>query len=127
MHGLLLERLRLYRTSAEAFEKALKVSSFENADKIRINYGRVLNQLDRSQESIEVIKGIQNVSFESQCVLAAGLVKEGQLPDAYKAYDNLQESFAENDEQKSHILVAMAGVLYQNQGFDDAKFLLMQA
>lgn len=127
MHGLLLERLRLYRSSAEALDCALQVNSEENADQIRINYGRVLNQLDQTKKSVEIIKGIKNLSFESQCVLAVALVKDGQLPEAYKTYENLLESLAENDEQKSHILVAMAGVLYQHQGFDDAKFLLMQA
>lgn len=129
MLGLFSERLRLYRRSAEAFLSALNLLSpdEELKDKVLLNYGRVLLQVGRTEDSIKALTQIHAASFEGQCVLASAYMRGGQLAEAYSTYQSALEWLAPDDAHKSHILVAMAGVVYTYQGHQDAKLLLMQA
>jgi len=129
MQGLLLERLGLFRRGKDILRHGVKLLSGneEYRDKILLNYGRILTKAKKAEEAVEVLKNITSASFESQCVLAGAYVQNKQLAEAYSTYESALEWLAAKDSHKSHMLVAMAAVLYQHQGHEDAKTLLMQA
>lgn len=133
MLGLLLERKQLYKGSAEAFYKALELLGERNEnntsrlDKILLNYSRVLSNMDRYEEAIKHLKLIKIPTFANQCELAFAFFKAKFYEDSYSSYETTLEWFASDTEMKSHILVAMAAVVYLHQGHEDAKILLMQS
>lgn len=138
MLGLLLERQQLHRRSAEAFRRALilleaeKVSKeneekhSDKLDKVLLNYGRVLVNLRMYDDALDHLKRIKKATFANQCGISAAYFKAGRYEEAYSSYETTLEWLAPN-RYKSHILVAMAAVLYLYQGQEDAKILLMQA
>nr|CAD7458188.1 unnamed protein product [Timema tahoe] len=130
MLGLLLERQRLYRGAAEAFESALNLlQSEENLsvrDKVLGNYGRVLVQLQRYDEAIKSYQQVKQANFYTQCGLALAYFKAEKYEDSYVAYETALEWLAPDDGFKSHVLVAMAAMTYMFQGVEDSKILLFQ-
>lgn len=74
-HGLLLERLKLYNTAVKQFIKALKLSQDEEGDMISINLARVLIQIGKHEQAIELCRQVKRGSFNSQCHLALSLFK----------------------------------------------------
>ncbi|KAK6642788.1 hypothetical protein RUM43_004290 [Polyplax serrata] len=138
MLGLLLERKMLYRSSVEAFRRALEIVESgkgpanegdreELTDKILLNFSRVLSQLNRFDEALTLLKQIKKANFTNQCELAVTYFKAKLYEEAYSSYETTLEWLAPDTEMKSHILVAMAAVVYLHQGQEDAKILLMQA
>nr|CAD7589451.1 unnamed protein product [Timema genevievae] len=130
MLGLLLERQRLYRGAAEAFESALNLLQSEEQlsvrDKVLGNYGRVLVQLQRYDEAIESYQQVKQANFYTQCGLALAYFKAEKYEDSYVAYETALEWLAPDDGFKSHVLVAMAAMTYMFQGVEDSKILLFQ-
>nr|CAD7400214.1 unnamed protein product [Timema poppensis] len=130
MLGLLLERQRLYRGAAEAFESALNLLQSEEQlsvrDKVLGNYGRVLVQLQRYDEAIKSYQQVKQANFYTQCGLALAYFKAEKYEDSYVAYETALEWLAPDDGFKSHVLVAMAAMTYMFQGVEDSKILLFQ-
>lgn len=138
MLGLLLERRMLYKSSAEAFQKSLELAEAEKLkgkendfsdmiNKILLNYGRVLSKLNLYDEALAHLKRITKATFTNQCELAVTYFKAKLYEEAYSSYETTLEWLAPDTEMKSHILVAMAAVVYLHQGQEDAKILLMQS
>ncbi|KAL0279062.1 UNVERIFIED_CONTAM: hypothetical protein PYX00_000699 [Menopon gallinae] len=139
MLGLLLERQKLYNPSCKAFQNAvsLLISSPRDKsqgdeqtdilDKALLNYGRSLTNVGKPEEAIEVLKQIRKANFVNQCALALAYFKAKKYEEAYSSYATTLEWLAPDSGFKSHILVAMATVVYMHQGMEDAKILLMQA
>ncbi|KAF4526622.1 hypothetical protein B566_EDAN015391 [Ephemera danica] len=127
--GLVLERQGLLRGAAVAFEKAFEValkSGGVSADLPRTNLARVLSSLGRNAEAVEHLKVLSEPSFHSQCLLALAYFKDGKFQESFTAYDSAWHWLAEDDAQKSHILVAKAAMAYMFQGSEGAKSLLFQ-
>ncbi|GAB1861709.1 Tetratricopeptide repeat protein 37 [Camponotus japonicus] len=125
-HGLLLERLRLYNTAVKQFVKALKLSQDEEKDMISINLARVLIQIGKHEEAIELCRQVKRGSFNSQCHLALSLFKAKQYEESYNTYEAALHWLADTETHKANILCAMAAIAYIFQGADAVKTLLFQ-
>lgn len=75
MLGILKERLGLISGAAEAFRKALNMSTEKYSDFARINFGRVLNKLGLYKEAIKICSDVQESSFNSGIWYALALYK----------------------------------------------------
>jgi tetratricopeptide (TPR) repeat protein len=79
MLGLLLERQKLYRTAAKAFEAAEKLlETAEDAtqsDMVYSNHGRVLVQLQQYEKAICVYQQVKKADFSTQCGLSVAYFK----------------------------------------------------
>lgn len=75
MLGLLSERMDLKRTAANAFRRALYLSTEENKDKAKVNYGRILFKLGDLEKSIEIFNSVKAATFTSGSGLALSLFK----------------------------------------------------
>lgn len=82
-HGLLLERLGLYNTAVKQFVNALKLSQDEERDMISLNLTRVLIQIGKHEEAIELCRQVKCGSFNSQCHLALSLFKGKSFMQIY--------------------------------------------
>jgi hypothetical protein len=51
---------------------------------------------------------------------------EKRYQECYETYQKAIEWLASNDEEKGHVLVAMAAMIYAFQSADDAKTVLFQ-
>ncbi|XP_069681678.1 tetratricopeptide repeat protein 37 [Periplaneta americana] len=130
MLGLLLERQKLYRGAAGAFEAALKLLEADSdstlSDMVHSNLGRVLVELQRYSEAIQQYQAVQKADFVTQCGLAMAYFKANQYEDSYASYETAMEWLAPTDGFKSHIFVAMAAMAYMCQGAEDSKTLLFK-
>ncbi|KAL6256062.1 hypothetical protein P5V15_013298 [Pogonomyrmex californicus] len=125
-HGLLLERLKLYNTAAKQFSRALELSQVEKRDMISLNLARVLIQIEKYEEAVELCKQVKRASFNSQCNLALSLFKAKQYEESYNTYEAALHWLADTDTHKANILCAMAAIAYLFQGADAVKTLLFQ-
>ncbi|XP_072746078.1 superkiller complex protein 3 isoform X2 [Anoplolepis gracilipes] len=125
-HGLLLERLKLYNTAVKQFVKASKLSQDEEKDMISINLARVLIQIGKPEEAIELCRQVKHGSFNSQCHLALSLFKAKQYEDSYNTYEAALHWLADTGTHKANVLCAMAAIAYIFQGADAVKTLLFQ-
>lgn len=122
----MLERLRLYNTAVKQFVKALKLSQDEEKDMISINLARVLIQIGKHEEAIELCRQVKRGSFNSQCHLALSLFKAKQYEESYNTYEAALHWLADTETHKANILCAMAAIAYIFQGADAVKTLLFQ-
>jgi predicted negative regulator of RcsB-dependent stress response len=75
-YGLLLERQKLYNSSAKQFSEGLKyVTDPKLKDLLNINLARVMVQLQRFEESVKICLSIKDANFASHCQLALSLFK----------------------------------------------------
>ncbi|XP_050460410.1 tetratricopeptide repeat protein 37 isoform X1 [Cataglyphis hispanica] len=125
-HGLLLERLKLYNTAVKQFIKALKLSQVEEKDMISINLARVLIQIGKHEQAIELCRQVKHGSFNSQCHLALSLFKAKQYEESYNMYEAALHWMADTETHKANVLCAMAAIAYIFQGADAVKTLLFQ-
>ncbi|XP_045477416.1 tetratricopeptide repeat protein 37 [Harmonia axyridis] len=86
MLGILKERMGLLAGAAEAFRKALNMSSERYSDFARINFGRVLNRLGHYKEAIKICSDVQESSFNSGIWYALALYKDNQFQEASSIY-----------------------------------------
>ncbi|XP_076296367.1 superkiller complex protein 3 [Lasioglossum baleicum] len=126
-YGLLLERQKLYRSSAEQFAIAIHTNVPEEKDAVCLNLGRVLIQLKKYSEAIKLFEAVRRVNYNSQCHLALSLYKAGKYEESYSAYETTLHSFAKSETEKAYTLCAMAAIAYTFQGVHDAKTLLFQS
>ncbi|GBP57008.1 Tetratricopeptide repeat protein 37 [Eumeta japonica] len=128
--GILKEKYGLLNSSLGCFERALKcVNQNDQTQKSMalLNVGRVLLRLQRYEEAIELFKSVPEASMDSACGLALSLYRKGLYEEAYAAYDMALHWLCSNDIEKSHLLIAMAGIIYTYKTPDDAKTLLFQS
>ncbi|OAD55841.1 Tetratricopeptide repeat protein 37 [Eufriesea mexicana] len=74
-YGLLLERLKLYKSAAEQFVEAVSISGNDEKDLVRINLARVLIQIKKYKEAIKLSQTVTNANYNSNCHLALALFK----------------------------------------------------
>ena len=75
MLGILKERMSLKSGASKAFRNALRLSDRTCRDKINMNYGRSLINLNNYPEAIVIYKDVQEATFNSEIGLALALFK----------------------------------------------------
>lgn len=143
MLGLIRERLGLKTTAADAFRNALRLSNKNNRDKVRINYGRLLFQLGKYKQAINMFQEVDEVTFNTGSGLALSLFKgdiisneknvfkylkilDNQYQESYESYNQALHWLTDEQASQSDLLVALASMVYMSQGPDPTKMLLFQ-
>ncbi|XP_054277686.1 tetratricopeptide repeat protein 37-like [Macrosteles quadrilineatus] len=126
MLGCLLERQGLYGPAVQALSRAVKHVSADHKDKVMANFARVLLKAGKTEDAVQVYRGIGKFDIHSQCGLSLALYKGKQYQEAYEAYEAALNWWAADDETKAHLHVALAAVVYKLAGPDKAKALLLQ-
>ncbi|KAK2577968.1 hypothetical protein KPH14_011630 [Odynerus spinipes] len=125
-YGLLLERQKLYLSAADQFAKALQGIDEGRKDLVSINLARVLINLGRFAEAIQLYQGLKKSTFNSQCHLALCLFKAKRYEESYASYETALHWLAIEDSDKANTLCAMAAMAHIFQKVDDVKTLLFQ-
>uniref|UniRef100_A0A672TME5 SKI3 subunit of superkiller complex n=1 Tax=Strigops habroptila TaxID=2489341 RepID=A0A672TME5_STRHB len=128
MLGYLNEYLNLKRQATDAYERAaslLKNSGDTERYNIAMqNCGRCL-ALGECDKAIEVYTSIPLTKFDGIVGIALAYFKKGLLQESIKAYEKAL-SVAESEEDKAHILTALAIIEYKQNKVDAAKTLLFK-
>jgi superkiller protein 3 len=117
MLGILFERERHFRSAKLMLARALKLQLDPNlADKVLQNLGRVLCKLGEFEAAIKCYNKISSATsdFYSKVGLALASWKAEKYQDSYNAYGEALKK-AQDDEQRSHVLAAMATIAYKFQ------------
>ncbi|XP_005505066.2 superkiller complex protein 3 isoform X1 [Columba livia] len=129
MLGYLSEYLHLKRQAADAYERAaalLKDSGdTEKYHTAMQNYGRSLCALGQCDKAIEVYTSTPLTEFDGIVGIALAYFKKGLLQESTKAYEKAL-SVAESEQDKAHILTALAIIEYKQNKVDAAKTLLFK-
>ncbi|NWT45781.1 TTC37 protein, partial [Chroicocephalus maculipennis] len=129
MLGYLNEYLDLKRQAADAYERAASLlTNSEDTEKYHMamqNYGRSLCALGQCDKAIEVYTSIPLTEFDAIVGIALAYFKKGLLQESMKAYEKAL-SVAESEQDKAHILTALAIIEYKQNKVDAAKTLLFK-
>ena len=127
-YGVLCERLGLINTAQLAMSRALEqVTCDQERDRILINLGRLNTKLSRSEEAVVSYSQVSSPTFYSQVGLAMAHYNRGDYQASYQAYESCLHWLTDQEELKSHILVAMGNLAYKVEGMEAAKTLLFQS
>ncbi|NWU50846.1 TTC37 protein, partial [Dromas ardeola] len=129
MLGYLNEHLDLKRQAADAYERAASLlKNSEDTEKYNMamqNYGRSLCALGQCDKAIEVYTSIPLTEFGAIVGIALAYFKKGLLQESMKAYEKAL-SVADSEQDKAHILTALAIIEYKQNKVDAAKTLLFK-
>ncbi|XP_069737207.1 superkiller complex protein 3 [Phaenicophaeus curvirostris] len=129
MLGYLNEHLHLKRQAVTAYERAASLlKNSEDTEKYNIamqNYGRSLCALGECTKAIEVYTSIPLTTFDGIVGIALAYFKKGLLQESIKAYEKAL-SVAKSEQDKAHILTALAIIEYKQNKVDAAKALLFK-
>ncbi|NWX70431.1 TTC37 protein, partial [Alca torda] len=129
MLGYLNEYLDLKTQAADAYERAASLlKNSEDTEKYNMamqNYGRSLCALGQCDKAIEVYTSIPLTEFDAIVGIALAYFKKGLLQESMKAYEKAL-SVAESEQDKAHILTALAIIEYKQNKVDAAKTLLFK-
>jgi superkiller protein 3 len=88
-YGLLLERQKLYKTAIKQFTAALELSEDKKKDMISINLARILIQVEKYKEAVELCRKVKSGNFNFQCHLALALFKGAKTRNKNRNYVNI--------------------------------------
>ncbi|XP_009682805.2 superkiller complex protein 3 isoform X3 [Struthio camelus] len=129
MLGYLNEYLHLKRQATDAYQRAASLlKNSEDTEKYNIamqNYGRSLCAIGQCDKAIEVYTSIPLTEFDGIVGIALAYFKKGLLQESIKAYEKAL-SVAESEQDKAHILTALAIIEYKQNKVDAAKTLLFK-
>ncbi|NWI14464.1 TTC37 protein, partial [Crypturellus soui] len=129
MLGFLNEHLHLKQQAMEAYERAAALlKNSEDTESYNIamqNYGRSLCAIGEYDKAIEVYTSIPLTEFDAIVGIALAYFKKGLLQESIKAYEKAL-SVAESEQDKAHILTALAIIEYKQNKVDAAKTLLFK-
>ncbi|XP_014670150.1 PREDICTED: tetratricopeptide repeat protein 37-like isoform X2 [Priapulus caudatus] len=128
MYGLLLEHLGLYTEASRAFSRAAQLleESSEHQAKVRLNLARILCKLGRYVDAVQLYQTVTGqADFESICGMGLALYQASMMKESYQAYEKGLQICPEDD--KSHVLVAMALVAYKFNDIAGAKSVLFKS
>uniref|UniRef100_A0A669QJJ1 Tetratricopeptide repeat domain 37 n=1 Tax=Phasianus colchicus TaxID=9054 RepID=A0A669QJJ1_PHACC len=129
MLGYLNDYLELKRQAKDAYERAAALlKNSEDTEKYNIamqNYGRSLCAIGECDKAIEVYTSIPLTEFDAIVGIALAYFKKGLLAESIKAYEKAL-SVAESEQDKTHILTALAILEYKRNKVDAAKTLLFK-
>ncbi|XP_016071658.1 PREDICTED: tetratricopeptide repeat protein 37 isoform X2 [Miniopterus natalensis] len=129
MLGYLNEHLQLKKEAADAFHRAiLLLQNTEDQvtynDAIR-NYGRLLCSIGEYDKAIQAFKSTTLEELEDIIGFALALFMKGLYKESSKAYERAL-SIVESEQDKAHILTALAITEYKQGKMDVAKTLLFK-
>lgn len=81
---------------------------------------------DEPQKAVQAFHDVAEATFRSTIGLAYSHFKAKQYEESYAVYENALELLANNDTEKSLILVALSSMVYAFQGDNEAKAVLFQ-
>ncbi|KFP87318.1 Tetratricopeptide repeat protein 37, partial [Apaloderma vittatum] len=129
MLGYLNEYLHLERQARDAYERAASLlKNCGDTEKYNIamqNYGRSLCALGQCDKAIEVYTSTPLTDFDGIVGIALAYFKKGLFQESIKAYEKAL-SVTESEQDKAHILTAMAIIEYKQNKVDAAKALLFK-
>uniref|UniRef100_A0A8B9QKA2 Tetratricopeptide repeat domain 37 n=1 Tax=Apteryx owenii TaxID=8824 RepID=A0A8B9QKA2_APTOW len=129
MLGYLNEYLHLKRQATDAYQRAASLlKNSEDTEKYIIamqNYGRSLCAIGQCDKAIEVYTSVPLTEFDGIVGIALAYFKKGLLQESIKAYERAL-SVAESEQDKAHILTALAIIEYKQNKVDAAKTLLFK-
>ncbi|NP_001086571.1 tetratricopeptide repeat protein 37 [Xenopus laevis] len=129
MLGYLNEHLNLKKQASESYRRVVSILQ-EREDKESSNsalqhYGRSLCAVGQYQEAIQTFSSTPLTEFDDLTGIALAFFKKGLLQESMKAYKQAL-SVAKSDQEKAHILTALAIIEYNRGEFDTAKTLLFK-
>ncbi|XP_063309755.1 superkiller complex protein 3 [Pelobates fuscus] len=129
MLGYLNEHLNLKTQANEAYRRAtLIIRDMEDKERYNIalrNYGRTLCAIGRYDEAIKVYLTTPLTEFDDLTGVALAYFKKGLLQESAKAYKKAL-SVAKSEQEKAHILIALAILEYKQGEVDSSKTLLFK-
>ncbi|KAM9367468.1 superkiller complex protein 3 [Phaethornis superciliosus] len=129
MLGYLNENLHFLRQAADAYERAASLlkdsGDTEQYNTAMQNYGRSLCALGQCDKAIEVYTSIPLNDFDGIMGIALAYFKKGLFQESTKAYEKAL-AIAESEEDKAHIMTALAIIEYKQNRVDAAKTLLFK-
>ncbi|XP_042722135.1 tetratricopeptide repeat protein 37 [Lagopus leucura] len=129
MLGYLNDYLELKRQAKDAYERAATLlKNCEDTEKYNTamqNYGRSLCAIGECDKAIEVYTSIPLTEFDAIVGIALAYFKKGLLKESIQAYEKAL-SVAESEQDKTHILTALAIIEYKRNKVDAAKTLLFK-
>ncbi|KAM6302205.1 superkiller complex protein 3 isoform 1-T2 [Podargus strigoides] len=129
MLGYVNEHLHLKRQAADAYERAASLlknsGDTEKYNTAMQNYGRSLCALGQCDKAIEAYTSTPLTNFDGIVGIALAYFKKGLLQESIKAYEKAL-SVAESEQDKAHILTALAIIEYKQNKVDAAKTLLFK-
>uniref|UniRef100_A0A452QQ33 Superkiller complex protein 3 n=1 Tax=Ursus americanus TaxID=9643 RepID=A0A452QQ33_URSAM len=129
MLGYLNEHLQLKKEAADAYQRAmLLLQSAEDQDTYNVtvrNYGRLLCSIGEYDKAIQAFKSTPLEELEDLIGFALALFMKGLYKDSSKAYERAL-SIVESEQDKAHVLTALAIAEYKQGKMDVAKTLLFK-
>uniref|UniRef100_A0A8C3RLK3 Tetratricopeptide repeat domain 37 n=1 Tax=Chelydra serpentina TaxID=8475 RepID=A0A8C3RLK3_CHESE len=129
MLGYLNEYLQLKKQATDAYQRAVSLlKNSEDKEKYNIamqNYGRSLCAVGQYDKSIQAYMSTPLTELEGIIGVALAYFKKGLLQDSVKAYERALP-LAESEQDKAHILTALAIMEYKQNKVDAAKTLLFK-
>uniref|UniRef100_A0A673SPI0 Tetratricopeptide repeat domain 37 n=1 Tax=Suricata suricatta TaxID=37032 RepID=A0A673SPI0_SURSU len=129
MLGYLNEHLQLKKEAADAYQRAmLLLQSAEDQDTYNVtvrNYGRLLCSIGDYDKAIQAFKSTPLEELEDIVGFALALFMKGLYKESSKAYERAL-SIVESEQDKAHVLTALAITEYKQGKVDVAKTLLFK-
>ncbi|XP_010587819.1 superkiller complex protein 3 isoform X2 [Loxodonta africana] len=129
MLGYLNEHLLLKKEAADAYQRAiLLLQTTEDQDTYNVtvrNYGRLLCSIGEYDKAIQVFKSTRLEELEDIIGLALALFMKGLYKESSKAYERAL-SIVESEQDKAHVLTALAIMECKQGKMDTAKTLLFK-
>ena len=90
------------------------------------NLAYSLLKVNKATEAIKAFENVNEATFRSTIGLAHSHFKAKNYENSYAVYESALECLADNDTDKSLILVALSTMIYAFRGENDAKLALYQ-
>lgn len=124
--GYISYRLGLWKTAAEAYQKALTKTRGNNKDQVLSDLGYCLLKQKKYREAVECFQRMEEATYEAAIGKALAYFKSSQYEESYSEYESTLNWLANSDLEKSYVLIAMSAMVYAFQGESDAKTILFQ-
>ncbi|KAM3940662.1 superkiller complex protein 3 isoform 1-T2 [Leptodactylus fuscus] len=129
MLGYLNEHLKLKRQAKDAYERAMSIlRDSEDKDHYHLalrHYGRSLCAVGQYDEAIKAHTSTPLADFNDLIGLALAYFKKGLLQESIRVYKTAL-SVAKTEQEKAHILTAMAIIEYRQGDIESSKTLLFK-
>ncbi|XP_062562962.1 tetratricopeptide repeat protein 37 isoform X2 [Armigeres subalbatus] len=125
--GNISNRLGLWKTASDAFQKAVSKASGTQKDKILCDLGYCLMKQKKHMEAVNCYQQVAEATYHSVIGKALAFFKAGQYQESYAEYESALNWLANSDLEKAYVLIAMSAMVYAFQGEADAKTILFQS